>query len=352
MTIRRIIQTLAFSLLALLVVACTPAAAPAEAEISGIGEDEETTSYVPVIREAKERYKIGYGNGLAADPFSVSVTGNLYDVAEQMGVDVVECDNGYDQELTFNCVDLLISQEVDGLIVANWLGDITDAVGQKWIDAGIPAVTYDTAHPGAVDFGADNYGSGIVAGEYLGNYILEKGWNPDDVWMIGGIDADLGEGPNQRIYACRDGLMNTVEIPEEQFVEVNYPYDTAEAYSITTDWLTAHPDAKHVIGCSIDDPRVTGMSGALEADGRVGTSAMVGQGVSIEALNELYRPVEDTTFIASVAYTPELYGTYMVPIIVDLIEGNPVPDRVPLDHFAIDHSNVADYYEADGTVAN
>ena len=97
MTIRRIMQTLAFSLLGLLVVACTPAAAPAEAEVSGIGEDEETTSYVPVIREAKERYKIGYGNGLAADPFSVSVTGNLYDVAEQMGVDVVECDNGYDE---------------------------------------------------------------------------------------------------------------------------------------------------------------------------------------------------------------------------------------------------------------
>jgi len=35
---------------------------------------------------------------------------------------------------------------------------------------------------------------------------------------------------------------------------------------------------------------------------------------------------------------------YLVPIIVDLIEGNSVPDRVVLEHFVIDRSNVDEWY--------
>jgi ribose transport system substrate-binding protein len=307
----------------------------------------EEVEYVPQIRPAKERYKIGYGNGLASDPFSVAVTKNLYDVAEQMGVDIVECDNGYDQEKTLACTDLLISQEPDGLIVANWLGELAPVVGQKWIDAGIPAVTYDTAHPGAVDFGADNYTAGLVGGKYLGQYILDHGWDVNDVWMLLVYDSDLGRGagsPNERVDGCRDGLLSVIELPEANFGELEGKYDTAAVYNTVTDWLTAHPDAGHVVGCSIDDPRAVGISGALEADGRVGSSAVVGLGAGAEALAELYRPAEDTTFVGSVAFTPELYGTYLVPIIVDLIEGNPVPDRVILNHFVIDHANVNDYY--------
>jgi ribose transport system substrate-binding protein len=319
----------------------------AKTEKEGTESESTATAYEPVIRPAKARYKIGYGNGMASDPFSIAVTKNTYEVAQQMGVDIVECDNGYDQEKTLNCTDLLISQNPDGLIVANWLGDIAPVVGQKWIDAGIPAVTYDTAHPGAVDFGADNYTAGFVGGEYLGKYVLQQGWEPTDVWMLLVYDSDLGKGegsPNQRVDGCRDGVSSVINLQEAQFSELNGKYDTAAVYTTVTDWLTAHPDAKYVLGCSIDDPRAAGISGALEADGRVETSAVMGLGAGAEALAELYRPKEETPFVGSVAFTPELYGTYLVPIIVDLIEGNPVPNRVILKHFVIDHENVNEYY--------
>jgi ribose transport system substrate-binding protein len=304
----------------------------------------EVAEYVPEIRLAQQTWKIGYGNGLAADPFSVAVTENLYDVAEQMGVDVVECDNAYDPEKTLQCADLLITQQVDGIIFANWHADIAPAVGQKWIDAGVPAVTYDGPHPGAVDFGADNYSAGLAGGEYLGQYILDQGWAAEDIWLALVFDPEVGEGPNDRVNGCRDGLEAIVDIPDDQIGDILGGSFADTAYTAMTDWLTAHPDAQYVVGCSIDDPRATGMSGALEAAGMVGRSAIVGQGVTAEAFAELRRPLAESTFVASVAYTPELYGNYMVPIIVDLIEGNPVPDRVALDHFAIDRDNLAEWY--------
>jgi len=135
-----------------------------------------------------------------------------------------------------------------------------------------------------------------------------------------------------------------VDIPDGQIGEIMGGTSADTAFTAMTDWLTAHPDAKFVVGCSIDDPRATGMSGALEAGGMLGKSAIVGQGVGTEALAELRRPADESTFVASVAYSPELYGTFLVPIIVDLIEGNPVPDRVALSHFAIDRDNLDEWY--------
>ena len=57
--------------------------------------------WYPVIRKAEQAFKIGYGDGLAGISFTDSVTNSLNEVAEQMGVTLVYCDNGYDQEKTF-----------------------------------------------------------------------------------------------------------------------------------------------------------------------------------------------------------------------------------------------------------
>lgn len=327
---------------------CIPSAADAQAMLgggaAGAAGPVVVADYDPVIRPAKQAWKIGYGNGLASDPFSIAVTKNIYDVAKQMGVEIVECDNNYDAETTFNCADLLISQKVDGIIFANWLAEIAPAVGEKWVKAGIPAVTYDGPHPGAVDFGADNYSAGVVGGKYLGDYAKQQGWAAEDIWLALAFDPVTGEGPNQRVTGCRDGVESVIDIPDDQISEITVAAGAEAGFPVMTDWLTAHPNAKYIMGCSIDDPRTTAMAGALEAAGRVETSAIVGQGVSNEAIVELHRPANESAFTASVAYTPEFYGNYMVPIIVDLIEGNPVPDKVVLKHFAIDRSNIDQYY--------
>ncbi|HET6443261.1 MAG TPA: hypothetical protein VFI27_01670, partial [candidate division Zixibacteria bacterium] len=72
--------------------------------------EEPAEEYVAEIRPAKETWKIGYGDGLAGIPFTDSVTDNINEVAEQMGVEIVHCDNAYDQEKTVECSNLLVTQ--------------------------------------------------------------------------------------------------------------------------------------------------------------------------------------------------------------------------------------------------
>ena len=75
------------------------------------------------------------------------------------------------------------------------------------------------------------------------------------------------------------------------------------------------------------------------------TCVVVGMGCDAPALTELQeRTDEQSAFRGSVGFFPEFYGRYLVPMIVDLIEGNSVPDSVRLDHFVIDRSNVLEYY--------
>jgi len=311
----------------------------------GWGEEEEV-AYVPEIRPAQKKWRIGNAEGMAEIDFVARVTGNIHDVAEQMGVEiVVECDNAYDVEKTMSCMETIIAADVDGILTANWRSEIMDEYSKLWLDAGIPAVTYDGAHPDTPTFGASNYKAGLVAGEWLGKYMVEQGWD-DAVMVLQTTDSPL-EPLVERDRGCRDGLLSVVDMPDDRIFELGMPAPalTEEGYNTMTDWLTAHPQYEHIISCGTNDQRATGVSTACEAAGLTETCAVVGMGVDAPALSELQeRTDEQSSFKGSVGFFPEFYGKYLLPMLVDLIEGNAVPDEVYLDHFVIDRSNINEYY--------
>ena len=307
-------------------------------------------AYKPTIRPAKERWKIGYGDGYAGIPFTDSVTKGINEVAEQMGVEVIYCDHAADQEKTMACADNFIGMEIDGVMFANWVAGMAETLSKKYKDAGIPMVAYDGPHPDAVAFGADNYTAGFLAGEYLGEYAKSKGWDPNEVHLVmASVPAQVVLV--QRIEGCRDGVKSVFDVPDANIHEI-MAEQTGQALNDMTDWLTAHPQAQYVLGFGHSDQPGIEIASALETAGLLETSVAVGQGASDEALVDLRERTDETSiFKATVSYFPENYGQYLVPVIVDLIEGNPVPDEVFLGHAVIDRSNVDEYYPLEPTPA-
>jgi ribose transport system substrate-binding protein len=49
-------------------------------------------------------------------------------------------------------------------------------------------------------------------------------------------------------------------------------------------------------------------------------------------------------FIGTISYFPERYGTYLVPIIVDLLEGKEVPERIIPAVAPVTRENVMELY--------
>jgi ribose transport system substrate-binding protein len=300
-------------------------------------------AYKPEIRPAQQAWKIGYGNGYAGIPFTASVTKSINEVAAKMGVQVVECDHAADQEKTFACADNFIAQKVDGVVFANWVGGMAEALAKKYKDAGMPMVTYDGAHPGAIDFGADNYTAGLLAGKYLGEYARKQGWDPNAVSLVSAtIPGQVVI--EQRVKGFVDGVQSVFAVPAANIYEIKGEKQ-GQALTEMTDWLTAHPQAKYVLGFGHSDQPGVEIASALETAGLLATSAVAGEGASDEALVDLRDRTDATSaFKASVSFFPEHYGDYLVPVIVDLIEGKPVSEHVYVKNAVIDRSNLNEYY--------
>jgi len=311
------------------------------------GEQAPTAAeYTPEIRPAAQRWKIGYGDGLAGIPFTDSVTNSINDVAQQMGVDIVYCDNAYDQEKTVQCSKLLVAQEVNGVIFANWVAGTEDLVAGIFTDAGLPCIAYDGPHPGCAAFGPDNFIAGKEAGKFLGQYAVEQGWDPTETELL------LIWSPDVPVHRARaegatEGVRESFAIPDANIHNIPTK-DFSDVYANVTTWATGHPDAKYVLCFGHSDQPGVDCGLALEQAGFVGRAASASLGASDEALVELRTRTDDESiFKATISFFPERYGQYLVPAIVDMIEGKVVPDQIIPAVSPVTRANVNELYPGD-----
>lgn len=319
-------------------------AAEREAEVAQAQVAVQAGDYSTNIRAAEQRWVIGYGDGFAGIPFTDSVTDSINEVAEQMGVEILYCDNAVDQEKTVQCSQLIVDQGADGVIFANWIGGTQELIAGIYTDAGLPCVSYDGPHPGCIAFGPDNFESSREAGRYLAAFANEQGWDPAETELIVLWVPDVPVMPARRDGSIA-GVTESFAIPAEN-IHVDIPHrDITDVLPNVTDWITANPDAKNVLCFGHSDQPGVDCALALEAGGFLGRAAAASLGASDEALVELCtRTDEESVFRATISFFPERYGQYLVPIVVDMLEGWPVPDEVIPSVSPVTRANVDELY--------
>ena len=319
-------------------------AAQQDAEIARHNVRAIAGDYEAVIRPATQRYTIGHADGLAGIPFTDSVTDSIYEVADAMGVDIIFCDNAYDQEKTVECANLIVAQEADGVIFANWIAGTEELIAGIYIDAGLPCITWDGPHPGCKNFGPDNFEASVEAGRYLAGFAQEQGWDPAETELVviwtQGVQV-MGERRDGAIA----GVLESFAIPEEN-IHVDIPHTALDdVFPLVTDWTTANPDAKNVLCFGHSDQPGVDCALALEQAGFLGRAAAASLGASDEALVDLReRSDEESVFKATISFFPERYGQYLVPAVVDMLEGRIVPDRVIPSVEPVTRANVQELY--------
>jgi ribose transport system substrate-binding protein len=117
-----------------------------------------------------------------------------------------------------------------------------------------------------------------------------------------------------------------------------------QAITVTTDWLTAHPEATHILSVTIDDERASGMAKAFVASKRDGMA--IGQGCdTVGIANVKLAPAAENRFLGCVAYFPEKYGDYLVSVALDVMAGKAVPNEIHMEHVFLDHETIGTYYK-------
>ncbi len=314
-----------------------------EASVFEVVPGDASAPYVANLRALPEGTKVGFAEGWAAIPFSYAINQRLYELADELGFEVVYCDNDFKADKAVSCAELIVQQGADVVIESNWQSGAAAAVMNVFNEASIPVMSVDVVHPNAIFLGADNYVSGLIGGQAAGEHAKAQG-RCDDVSVLVGINPGEGDAANERLSGFVDGVQTVCGALSEDRIheELIDAGTTDQVLTKVTDWLTAHPGAGYVLATAIDDPRGFGMSNALAQAGRDGVA--IGIGCDDIGVAATRTPVEDNNFLGCVAYFPEKYPDYAVSIAADILEGKAVPQEVHLAHVFLDAGSINDVY--------
>ena len=306
-------------------------------------EGDASAPYVPNLRPFPEGTRIGFAEGLAAIPFSNAINRGIYALADELGFEVIYCDNNFDAQQAVTCAETIAQQDPDFVVESNWQAGAAESVMAIFDAAAIPVVTIDVVHPNAIFMGADNWTSGFLAGEAAGGYAAAAD-RCGEVSILMGVNPGEGDAANERLTGFADGVQSICgTIPEDRMDTILTDQQTSEqSLTLATDWLTSHPDAGLVLASTIDDARSDGVARALTQSGREGVA--VGIGCDDIGIAATRIPVEENHFLGCVAYFPERYPEYVISVAADVLEGVPVPQEVHIDHIFLDSETIGDVY--------
>ncbi len=307
--------------------------------------DGDATSYALNLNKPEKTFTLAHMDGWATNPFAIPIRQSIEKHARDLGLKLIYCDAEFKPEKAISCAETLANQKPDFVIAGNWQSGAATAIMAIFDKAKIPAISIDVSHPNAIFFGANNYISGVVAGRAAGDY-AKKEWACQDVWLFMGENLEEGEAADFRLSGFADGVQEICgALPAERINRERMGAGTGDqAITVTTDWLTAHPEATHILSVTIDDERASGMAKAFVATKRDGM--VIGQGCdTVGIANVKAAPASENRYLGCVAYFPEKYGDYLVSIAIDVIAGKPVPNEIHMEHIFLDNSTIGTYYK-------
>ena len=302
-------------------------------------------SYVVNLVKPDKTFTLAHMDGWATNPFAIPIAKGIAKLAKDLGLKLIYCDAEFKPEKAISCAEILASQKPDFVIAGNWQGGAAAAIMAIFDKAKIPAASIDVSHPNAIFFGASNYASGVVGGKAAGEY-AKATWDCKDVWVFMGENLEEGEAADLRLVGFADGVQEVCgALPADRIQRMRLSAGTADqAITVTTDWLTAHPEAKHILSGTIDDERANGMAKAFVATKRDGM--VVGQGCdSVGIAVVKMAPASENRFLGCAAYYPEKYGDYLVSIALDVMAGKAVPQEIHMEHTFLDHDTIGTVYK-------
>ena len=302
-------------------------------------------SYVVNLVKPDKTFTLAHMDGWATNPFAIPIAKGIAKLAKDLGLKLIYCDAEFKPEKAISCAEILASQKPDFVIAGNWQGGAAAAIMAIFDKAKIPAASIDVSHPNAVFFGASNYASGVIGGKAAGEY-AKANWDCKDVWVFMGENLEEGEAADLRLVGFADGVQEVCgALPADRIQRMRLSAGTADqAITVTTDWLTAHPEAKHILSGTIDDERANGMAKAFVATKRDGM--VVGQGCdSVGIAVVKMAPASENRFLGCAAYYPEKYGDYLVSIALDVMAGKAVPQEIHMEHTFLDHDTIGTVYK-------
>jgi ribose transport system substrate-binding protein len=276
-------------------------------------------------------YRIGYAQLSSDQDFSRKLTQGLLQAADKAHVELVVTDNHGSPEDAVKNATWLISQKVDFVIEYQFHHRAGPVIADMFRKAGIPTLAIDIPMPNATYFGVDNYAAGVMGGHALAGFARTH-WrgNVDRILLLEITEA--GPVPQARVLGTIDGMKKVFpKLNERSALHKNGKGTEMGGYLATRRVLGSLAENERMLIAAANDCCAMGAIRAVRETGREKSTAIMAQGWGPDLVldEELSKP--DTPLIGAVAYFPEKYGSKILPIALQVLNGQPVPPAVYIE---------------------
>ncbi len=276
-------------------------------------------------------YRIGYAQLSSDQPFVQKVTQGLMQAAEKARVEILVADNRDSPEDAVKNAVWLIAQKVDFIIEYQFHYRVGPVLANMFHKAGIPTLAIDIPMPSAIYFGADNYAVGRAGGEALAQFAQQHWRGRVDQILLLEIPA-AGPVPHSRVLGTLDGIRSVLpKLQEKCVLHRNGNGTEAGGYLATRRVIHSLESRARLLIAAANDNCACGAIRAIREAGREAFTAIMAQGGLDEALEAELRKA-GSPLIGAVNYFPERYGARILPIILQCLNGQPVPPASYVEH--------------------
>ena len=275
---------------------------------------------------------VGYNAGSDYIEFFINVIGGMQYEADQAGIGFVAVNSDFDPEKIIPNTEQLLMQGAQVIVdfnvnaeIGTNIADVVDSRG------GAGVISIDVEYPktdgsglAAWFMGINNQRAGELCGEAIGDALAAQGRELE--YLVLFFNSENGDLVKKRMGGSIDGLANKgVTLSDSQIEWIDMGGGGSDTTIAGRDkfaaWLTAHPDVRTVATVAVNDETTQGLFAAAQTANRTQDCLMASHNVS-EQFKELATQGDPgTTWLGSVAYHPEMYGEYIIPLAIDIFLG-------------------------------
>lgn len=239
----------------------------------------------------------------------------------------------------------------DLVVYYNWVGGAGDKMAEWCVDNQKPEIEIDAPYgENAWYYGVNNIEIGTLGGIKMAEWVLEN-WAGEDIWIVNSTEYESGEDVYHRISEFVKNFtemvgdsVNIMNVDENgKADELNNIEGVEVGMQNMSEWLTAHPDAHHVVVFSSFDAAGIGMYRGAKNQGRL-DDCIFGSIEGAPNLRELLFEDEDRRYLGTVAMFPEKYGEGCLKMAWNILTGYTPPKRVVIFYDWVTIDSLEKYY--------
>jgi ribose transport system substrate-binding protein len=241
-----------------------------------------------------------------------------------------------DTQQQIQMMEAAIANQADGIIVAALDGNAFAPVIDRAVDEGIPVICLDADSPNSKRssfIGTEN----TEAGRVLGQSLIEAMNGEAKVGIItGALDS---ENVNQRVDGIEEAVAgeDSIEILAVESANTDLGQATQKAQAM----MQAYPEMNAMLGTTSND--MIGAAQAIAEQGRTGEILLIG----FDDLDQTLEMIRNGEIYGTIAQRPVNGGYLSVQYMVELLNGETIPERVDTGCVLVTKDNI-DTYKTEG----